>query len=246
MQITASVRLARSGVAAGTHTHTFSALPSGLRELTDWLLEHRVSATLRPEARFVLQDQLAAFDNAHARIAQYDAFIRQHLAPYRSQLDLLMTLPGIDHAAARALLIELGPEVKVFPSARHCAAWAGLCPGNHESAGKRRHGRTRQGNPHPRTLLIECAHGAARTHHCQFQGYHKALTVRRDYKRATVATAHKLLRTPYRMLITGQPYQDPTTDYEALMVKRNAPRRVKMLQKYGYPTRRDPDMPAAA
>ena len=134
MQITASVRLARSGVAAGTHTHTFSALPSGLRELTDWLLEHRVSATLRPEARFVLQDQLAAFDNAHARIAQYDAFIRQHLAPYRSQLDLLMTLPGIDHAAARALLIELGPEVKVFPSARHCAAWAGLCPGNHESA----------------------------------------------------------------------------------------------------------------
>ncbi len=398
MQITASVRLAQSGVAAETHTRTFNALPSGLRELTGWLLEHRVSAavmeatgiywevvfealesagiepllvhaqhvkqlkgrktdiadslwlaricqfglcrpsfvppadfralrkvsrqrhkvvrlratlrtrihqcldgaglrvggvlsdlfgvngrrildglvagltpaailptlsghvrprlaalgdalsaTLRPEARFVLQDQLAAFDNANARIAQYDAFIRQHLAPYQAQLDLLMTLPGIDHAAARALLIELGPDVKVFPTARHCAAWAGLCPGNNESAGKRRHGRTRQGNPHLRTLLIECAHGAARTHHCQFQGYHKALTVRRGYKRATVATAHKLLRTLYRMLITGQPYQDPHTDYEALMVKRNAPRWVKMLQKYGYPTpNRAPDMPEAA
>lgn len=192
-----------------------------------------LSAPLRPDARFVLNDQLAAFDNAQARIAGYDAFIHQQLAPYQSQLDLLMTLPGIDHSAACALLIELGPDIRVFPSARHCAAWAGLAPGNNESAGKRRHGRTRKGNPHLRTLLVECAHGAARTNHCQFQGYHKALTVRRGYKRATVATAHKLLRTLYRMLITGQPYQDPHTDYEALMVKRNAPRWIRMLKQHG-------------
>lgn len=147
-----------------------------------------------------------------------------------------MTLPGIDHSAACAILIELGPDVRVFPAARHCAAWAGLAPGNNESAGKRRHGKTRKGNPFLRTLLVECAHGAARTHHCRFQGYHKALTVRRGKKRATVATAHKLLRILYRMLTTGQPCRDPHTDYEALLVKRNAPRRIKMLEKYGYPT----------
>jgi transposase len=206
-----------------------------------------LSAPLRPHARFVLQDQLAAFGQAEARIATYDAFIAQQLTPYQSQLDLLMTLPGIDHGAARAILIELGPDMQVFPSSRHCAAWAGLCPGNNESAGKRRHGHTRKGNPFLRTLLIECAHGAARTKHCQFQGYHKALTVRRGYKRATVATAHKLLRILYRMLATNQPYHDPHTDYEALMVKRNAPRWIKMLEKYGYHTPdRDTALPDAA
>ena len=206
-----------------------------------------LSAPLRPHARFVLQDQLAAFEQAETRLATYDAFIEQQLAPYQPQLDLLMTLPGIDHAAARAILIELGPDMQVFPSSRHCAAWAGLCPGNNESAGKRRHGHTRKGNPFLRTLLIECAHGAARTKHCQFQGYHKALTVRRGYKRATVATAHKLLRILYRMLATNQPYHDPHTDYEALMVKRNAPRWFKMLEKYGYHTPdRDTALPDAA
>ncbi len=121
----------------------------------------------------------------------------------------------------------------VFPSAQQCAAWAGLCPGNNQSAGKKRSGKTRKGNTFLRSLLIECAHGAARTRDCQFNGYHKALTVRRGYKRATVATAHKLLRTVYYMLRNREVYRDPQTDYEKLMVKRNAPRWIRMLKKYG-------------
>ena len=85
-----------------------------------------------------------------------------------------------------------------------------------------------------RAILTECALGAARTNHCQFKGYHKALTVRRGYKRATIATAHKILRIAYQILRTGRPYHDPATDYEALMVKRNAPRWIAMLKKFGY------------
>ena len=199
-----------------------------LAELCDAL-----SAKLAPHARFILQDQLDAFEQASARRRAYDAFIQDHLAPYQDQLDLLTTLPGIDYASACAILIELGPDIRVFASDRHCAAWAGLCPGNNESAGKKRTGKTRQGNTVLRSILIECAHGAARTNQCQFQGYHKALTVRRGYKRATVATAHKLLRILYRMLATGAVYRDPDTDYEALMVKRNAPRWITMLKKHG-------------
>ena len=221
------------GLAAGQPPETILASLSGHVRARLASLCDALSAPLPPSARFILQDQLAAFEQANVRLAAYETFIRQQLSPYQPQLDLLMTLPGIDHAAACAILIELGPDVQVFPSARHCAAWAGLCPGNNESAGKRRHGRTRKGNPFLRTLLIECAHGAARTHHCQFQGYHKALTVRRGYKRATVATAHKLLRILYRMLATGQPYRDPQTDYEALMVQRNAPRWIRMLKQHG-------------
>ncbi len=83
-----------------------------------------------------------------------------------------------------------------------------------------------------REVLIECAHAAARTHHCQFRGYHKALTVRRGYKRATVATAHKLLRVIYAVLEANAPYRDPETDYEAQLVKRNAPRWIRMLRRY--------------
>ena len=150
---------------------------------------------------------------------------------------MLTTIPGIDHRAASAIIIELGPDISVFPSERHCAAWAGLAPGNNESAGKRRSGRVRRGNQALRTLLIECAQAAARSNHCQFKGYHKALTVRRGYKRATVATAHKLLRVIYHMLTTGEFYRDRETDYEALMVMRNAPRWFKMLRKHGFMTR---------
>ena len=235
------------GLAAGRSNEDILAGLSGHVRARLGPLCDALSAPLRPHARFVLKDQLDAFENANARIAAYDAFIQQQLTPYQRPLDLLMTLPGIDHTAARAILIELGPDITVFPSSRHCAAWAGLCPGNNESAGKRRHGRTRKGNPFLRTLLIECAHGAARTRHAQFQGYHKALTVRRGYKRATVATAHKLLRILYRLLATGQPYCDPHTDYEALMVQRNAPRWIKMLEKYGYDTaNRSTTMTAAA
>lgn len=222
------------GLVAGLSPQTILANLSGHVRARRASLGDALSAPLPPHARFILQDQLAAFEQADARLVAYQAFIRQQLTPYQPQLDLLMTLPGIDHTAACAILIELGPDILVFPSARHCAAWAGLCPGNNESAGKRRHGHTRKGNPFLRTLLIECAHGAARTGHCQFKGYHKALTVRRGYKRATVATAHKLLRILYRMLATDTPYRDPHTDYEALMVKRNAPRWIRMLKQHGF------------
>ena len=149
--------------------------------------------------------------------------------------------------SADAIAFILGPDIGVFASRRHCAAWAGLCPGNNESAGKRRSGRTRRGNTTLREVLIECAHGAARTHHCQFRGYHKALTVRRGFKRATVATAHKMLRVIFRVLTTRTPYRDPETDYEAMMVKRNAPRWIAMLKKHGIdPATWSPRMPAAA
>ena len=191
-----------------------------------------LDAKLTAHARFILRDQLTAFHEAERRIAEYDAFIRERLAPWQDQVDRLTTVPGIDQDSARAILIEIGPDIGAFSSLRHFAAWAGLCPGNNESAGKRRSGKSRRGNSCLRSVLIECAHGAARTAGCQFQGYHKALTVRRGYKRATVATAHKMLRCIYTMLLTGAVYRDPEADYEALMVRRNAPRWIAMLKKH--------------
>ena len=131
-------------------------------------------------------------------------------------------------------MVRRGPRAEhVRKNAERLAAWAAVCPGNHESAGKRRGARTRMGSKALRAVLVECAHGAARTHGCQFRGYHKALTLRRGYKRATVATAHKLLCVLYVVLRDAKPYHDPEADYEALMVRRNAPRWVRMLLRYG-------------
>jgi len=207
-------------------------------------LSHHVRA--RAE---LLCDALGAHlsEQARRRIAAHDARIRQSLQPYRDRIDRLCTVPGIDEASACAILIELGPDMGVFPSVQQCAAWAGLCPGNNQSAGKKRPGNTRKGNTFLRTLLIECAHGAARTRDCQFNGYHKSLTARRGYKRATVATAHKLLRTVYYMLRNGEVYRDPDTDYEKLMVMRNAPRWIRRLKKHGVdPTAGPAASPRAA
>ena len=191
-----------------------------------------LEARLSDNGRFILADQLEAWRTASRRIERYDARIADLLEPYRAQIDLLTTIPGIDREAAQAIFIEIGPDPEAFASRRHLAAWAGLAPGNNESAGKRRSGRVRMGNRTLRSVLVECAHAAARTKGCQFHGYHKALTVRRGYKRATVATAHKMLRAIHTMLRTGEVYRDPKADYEKLMAMRNAPRWIRMLQKH--------------
>ena len=227
-------RMILNGLIAGASRQAILASLSHHVRQHHETLHDALSHNLTPRQHFLLQDHLVAFDRAECRIAEYDAVISGGLAEYHTQVDLLTTVPGVDVYSASAMLIELGPDISVFPSARHCAAWAGLCPGNNESAGKRRVARSRKGNATLRAILTECAHAAARTHHCQFRGYHKALTVRRGYKRATVATAHKMLRIAYRMLRTDKPYHDPKTDYAALMVQRNAPRWIRMLKKHGY------------
>ncbi|MCY4462328.1 MAG: transposase [Albidovulum sp.] len=160
------------------------------------------------------------------------------LAPFQAQVRLIETLPGAGRESAMAILVELGPDMSVFASARHCAAWAGICPGNNESAGKRRSGRMRRGNPILRAILVECSHAAVRTLGCQFQAYHRAVTSRRGYKRAIVAVAHKMLRIIYAMLRDGKPYADPGIDYERISISRKASRWLQKLEQYGYVTRR--------
>ena len=192
-----------------------------------------LSLELSTVERLVLCDLLGEHDALLERIGELDRDIDSALEPFRERVMLLQTIPGIDRPSACAILAEIGPDLDAFGSAERLAAWAGVCPGNDRSAGKRRSARARMGNKALRAVLVECAHGAARTHGCQFRGYHKALMVRRGYKRAIVATAHKLLRVLYVVLRDARPYQDPEADYEQLLVRRNAPRWIRMLHRYG-------------
>jgi transposase len=131
------------------------------------------------------------------------------------------------------MLVEIGAEMSVFGSAERLASWVGICPGNNESAGKRKSGRIRRGNAWVRRLLCEFAQAAARTR-CALKAKFEALAIRKGHKKSIVALAHKMLRTIYAMLSSGSHYQDRTADYEALSVARNAPRWMKMLRKHGF------------
>ncbi len=197
-------------------------------------LAKALAATLDPLALFALQMQVEAVDRADAAVAALDTGIQTALADYQRPLRLLQTIPGIDLGSACTILVEIGPDLGAFREARHLGSWAGVAPGNNTSAGKRRSGRARPGNPTLRATLAECAHGAARTTGSQFHGYHRALAARLGYKRAILATAHKLLRVIHAVLRHDRPYTDPGIDYEHLVVARNAPRWIRMLTQHGF------------
>ena len=194
-----------------------------------------VQGELTDSHRFVLDELMQHIEDLEARVARFEARLLAGLADQRPVLALLQTLPGVDLIGAALLLVEIGADMDVFASADRLASWVGICPGNNESAGKRKSGRIRKGNPYARRLLCEFAHAASRTPSA-FQGKYKTLVVRRGHKRAIVALAHKLLRTNFFMLKRGEPYRDSATDYEALAVQRNAPRWIKALTRFGYIT----------
>lgn len=167
------------------------------------------------------------------RLAKLDAYLISAMAPYEWAFKLLQTLPGLDEIGAAMILVEIGDDLARFGSADRFASWAALCPGNHESAGKRKSGKTRKGNTTVRYLMCEAANAARRTQ-TAFKTRYQGLVVRRGHKKAIVAIAHKLIRTIYFMLTRRQAYRDSGFDYAAANVKKNAPRWLKALKRFGY------------
>ena len=131
------------------------------------------------------------------------------------------------------LLVEIGADMNSFGSAQKLVSWVGICPGNNESAGKRKSGKTRKGNAWVRRLLCEFAQAASRSR-CALKDKFASLSIRKGHKKSIVALAHKMLRIIFAMLKNNKPYHDRTVDYEALSVQRNAPRWLRMLEKHGF------------
>jgi len=188
---------------------------------------------LSPSHRFVLDELMCHIEELEARIARFDARLLTELESERNTLALLQTIPGVDLIGAAMLLVEIGTDMDAFGSADRLASWVGICPGNNESAGKRKSGRIRKGNLYVRRLLCEFAHAASRTTSV-FKSKFQSLVIRRGYKRAIIAIGHKILRNIFFMLRRREHYRDSATDYEALFVQRNAPRWIKALTKFGF------------
>jgi transposase len=203
-----------------------------LRQKKDQLrpsLEGRLS----DRHRFLLRAIEQHIEFLQQEIAQLDAQIVAAMQPYEKEWQLLQTIPGIDQISAAMLLAEIGTNMQQFGNQDRLCSWAGMCPGNNETAGKKKPTKTRQGNPHMKSILCEIAHSAVKTK-SQFRGIYQSLAIRRGAKRAITAVGHKILEVIFILLKRQVPYKDPQVDYEALVVSRNAPRWLRSLQKFGY------------
>lgn len=228
-----SARAMVKALVAGQPPHEVLKLASRRLKASREELFDALQGEMTPSHRFVLDELMRHIEQIEARIARFDERLLAELETERNTLALLQTIPGIDLLGAAMLLVEIGSDMGAFGSAERLASWVGICPGNNESAGKRKSGRLRKGNVYARRLLCEFAHAASRTTSVFKSKFH-SLLVRRGYKRAIVAIAHTILRTLFFMLQRHEHYRDSAVDYEALCVQRNAPRWIKALTKFGF------------
>jgi transposase len=173
-------------------------------------LERALAGRMGAHQRFLLARQLSHVDFLEEQIEQVSAEIAERLRPFAAALEQLDAIPGVGRRTAEALVAEIGTDMRRFPTAGHLASWAGMCPGNDESAGKRRSGRTRKGSPWLRTALIEAAQAAGRTKNTYLAAQYHRLAGRRGKKKAAVAVGHTILVVAYHLLRQpGATYRDP-------------------------------------
>jgi transposase len=185
--------------------------------------------------RFLVGQLLAHVEHLEGQIEALSRRIEEVSRPFASANKAVSSLPGFEQRSAQNVLAEIGADMKPFPTAAHLASWAGVCPGNNESAGKRKSGRTTHGNRWLRTALVQSAWAATRKKDSYFQAQYRRLAARRGKKRAIFAVAHSLLTVIYHMLKTGSTYKDLGGDYfDKLNSKRLLPHLVKRIKDLGY------------
>ncbi|CAN5515829.1 IS110 family transposase [soil metagenome] len=168
-----------------------------------------LTGTFGPHQRFLVDRQLAHIAYLDESVAEVSAEIAARLAPFAEQLARLDSIPGVGSWTAEVLLAEIGTDMTRFPSAQQLASWAGMCPGNRESAGTRQSGRTRQGSPWLKTALVESAYAAGRSRQTALGERYRRLCQRRGRKRAGIAVGHTILVTAYHLLKNGEAYREP-------------------------------------
>jgi transposase len=162
----------------------------------------------------IVSQLLSHIDYLDESIDALSAEVEERLRPLEHKVELLTTIPGVGVRTAEVILAELGPDMERFPDHRHVASWAALCPGNEESAGKRKTGKTRKGDSWLRTALIEAANSAAgRTRDTYLNAQYTRVKRRRGHSKAIVAVAHSILVSAYYILRDGKPYEDLGGDY---------------------------------
>jgi transposase len=196
-------------------------------------LERSLVGQLSPVLRFVVQRQLRHIHELDDLIAECDTEVEQRMLPFADELVRLDEIPGVGTRTAQVIVAELGVDMTRFPTAQHAAAWAGLCPGNNASGGKRFQARSRKGSPWLKAALCESAWAAGRCRDGYLPPQFRRLAARRGRKRAVVAVGHTILIIAYHLLARGTSYIDLGTDHldirDAERVKQKSIRRLQAL-----------------
>lgn len=198
-------------------------------------LELALEGRVEEHHRFLLKVQLDRLESVEKDLEVLEQRMHQKLEPYTAQLALLDEIPGVDWTLAAVIIAELGVDMSVFDNVSHLASWAGVCPGNNESAGKRKSSRIPKGNVYLKSALVEAAHSAAKAKGTYLRDKFYRLKARRGYKRAAVAIAHKILTAIYHMLSQQVSYNDLGDLYLDKLNKHHLTRNlVHRLERLGY------------
>jgi transposase len=199
-------------------------------------LQEALLGEIEDHHRFLLGMLMDQVEFLEAQIEKLTARIAEVLpGPFEEAIERLDTIPGIDRKAAEVIMAEMGADLEPFASAGHLASWVGLCPGNHESAGKRKSGRTTKGNQWLRVALVQCAWAATRSKGTYLRAMYGRLAARRGKKKALVAVAHRLVEIIYNVLKKGQRYEELGEDYQEKGPDKDrlAKRLLRRLEKLG-------------
>ena len=223
-------------LAAGSTTASEMArLARGRMRRKHAALEAALEGHMREHQRFLLAMQLRQLGAVERDLEALDARIDAQLEPFRAQHQLLLQIPGVDRVTAAAILAEIGTDMGVFATARRLAAWAGLAPGNYESAGRPKGAAVRRGNVFLKSALFAAAAAAVRTKGSYYRDKYNRLRARRGPVRALMAIAHKLLIAAFHMLTTGEAFRDLGESYlDQVARKRSTTRLVQRLSNLGY------------
>jgi transposase len=216
--------------------------PEKLADLARGKLRHKLAELqlaleghVTEHHRFLLQELLDHLQFIEAKMTRLEEEIAKRLRPFEDTVRRLCTVPGIDRVSAWGIISEIGLNMEQFPDTKHLASWAGLCPGNWESAGKRKGGRTRKGSAWLRRHFCQSAWGVSTKQNNYLSALFRRLAARRGVKRATIAVAHALLCIAYRILKDPVEYRDLGPDYfDKLHPLRLKNRLVKRLEGLGF------------
>jgi transposase len=231
-----SGRFMLEAIIAGTAT------PEQMAELSKGKLRNKreelsraLEGRVKPHHRFVLTELLSQIDNLEETIARFDQEIVEYCRPFEDAVVLLDTIPGVARETAENIVAEIGIDMSRFPTANHLASWAGVAPGNNESAGKKRSGRVKKGNKPLGVVLNQAAHAASRTKDTYLSAQYHRLAGRRGKKRALVAVAHSILIISYFMIKRHVPYYELGSDYfDKRRPETTAKRLVSRLEHLGF------------
>lgn len=198
-------------------------------------LQQALYGVVGPHQRFLLQEQLTHIEDLEARIDRLTTEVGVRLDPFKEALERLQTIPGVGQRVAEDLLAEIGTDMSRFPTSRHLASWAKICPGNHRSAGKAKPEHIGRGNRWLRSILVEAARAASRSKNTFLAAQYRRLAGRRGDKRAVVAVAHSILVIAYHLLKEGTSYQElGASFYDQRQAKRVVRRLTERLEALGF------------